>query len=163
MGQGAVSKVPTCLLRLKKAFFVQVVWSTRASATSMDTDRTRPPAPHVDRRERRPSQPQHSPQGPGARGSCFAHTSAAQSGRWELSQRWGFFLRAQTCGSSGNAVARVSGPNTQGWRRLGSVGVGRGGAREQRQPPNSEASGSLGFAVCGGSPSPQKVDLLSGL
>lgn len=74
-----------------------------------------------------------------------------------------FFLRAQTCGSSGNAVARVSGPSTQGWRRLGSVGVGRGGAREQRQPPNSEASGSLGFAVCVGSPSPQKVDLLSGL
>lgn len=43
-----------------------------------------------------------------------------------------FFLRAQTCGSSVNAVARVSGPSTQGWRRLGSVGVGRGGAREQR-------------------------------
>lgn len=86
MGQGAAGKVPTCLLRLKKAFLVQVARRTHASAASTDTDRPRPPTPHVNRRERRPSQQQRSLQGPATRGHCLLPTRAVHSGRRELSQ-----------------------------------------------------------------------------
>ena len=134
VGPGAVRKVPTCLLREEsssRASGMAHACFSRKHGHQQDPV----PAPHVDRRERRLSQQQRSLKGPVTRGHCFLHTRAVHSWRRELSQRRESLSNSSAVRLPVSAVARVSGPSTRGWRRLGSVGAGRGRAGERRQPP----------------------------